>query len=501
MQTQYSPILHTRFRTASTGTALTEFGYDRHRSDVHSTSSWGAQDDSFPERDRSREREWDGASQHLGSSSWADGDRGQSMVESMYSEASQDYDDGSGRYRNPYHDSWRTGDTNFFVNQPGTIPSVIVSDEPGRPDERRDLWSQPPITQMHPAGRTPSAVEGSVNFSHPRVALVTDRATEDRKLEVYKRNQQRPGTAGSSRSAGRSPLSQHESLADGSRPSTSMSSHSMDMSSSVASVASSMLPSQANRSTPPMAQLPGSHSGSSLAASSSRSISPSNAPPRPLRPASPVSLYSHYSYYPMDSPIASPTTPVAPSTSSDSPCTTHLSPNYSPSRLDKSPPTPASQNTKSPPTPVSQHAKPPSAPQPNLENPQTAQDYLQLGIVHHEANRLTESAACFEKSATINGGCGVGMLMWGLAQRHGWGCPQSEAAGFRWLRRAAEVAVEDLEKARAGSDSGAVKSELVLAIYEVGQSFFRGWGVEKDKKMAVVCPSLSCAGLWADLRT
>lgn len=79
----------------------------------------------------------------------------------------------------------------------------------------------------------------------------------------------------------------------------------------------------------------------------------------------------------------------------------------------------------------------------------------------------------------------MGMLMWGLAQRHGWGCPQSESAGFRWLRRAAEVAVEDLEKARAGADSGVVKSELVLAIYEVGQSFFRGWGVEKDKKMAV----------------
>ena len=356
---------------------------------------------------------------------------------------------------------------------PSAIPSVVVSEEPGRPDERHDHWPQPPITQMHPAGRTPSAVQGSVNFSHPRVALVTDRATENRKLEVFKRNQQRPGTAGSSRSAGRSPLSQYESLADVSRPSTSMSSHSRNVSGGAVSATSSMLPSQANRTAPPMAQLPGSRSTPSLplASSSSRSISPSNAPPRPPRPASPVSLYSHYSYYPMDSPIPSPTTPNAPH---DSPATTHLSPNYVPSpHPDKSPPPPA--------------AKPSSAPQPNLDNPQTAQDYLQLGITHHEANRLTESAACFEKSATLDGGCGVGMLMWGLAQRHGWGCPQNEASGFRWLRRAAEVAVEDLEKARAGADSGAVKSELVLAIYEVGQSFFRGWGVEKDKKMAVVC--------------
>jgi hypothetical protein len=98
----------------------------------------------------------------------------------------------------------------------------------------------------------------------------------------------------------------------------------------------------------------------------------------------------------------------------------------------------------------------------------------------------------------------MGMLMWGLAQRHGWGCMQSESKGFSWLRRAAEMALGDLESAKgSGMDRSAVKvrhlaihhqyyshiwnqSEMVLAIYEVGQSFFRGWGVEKDKKMGVV---------------
>jgi hypothetical protein len=39
-------------------------------------------------------------------------------------------------------------------------------------------------------------------------------------------------------------------------------------------------------------------------------------------------------------------------------------------------------------------------------------------------------------------------------------------------------------------ERNAVKSELVLAIYEVGQCFFHGWGVETDKKMAVV--SVKC---------
>lgn len=95
------------------------------------------------------------------------------------------------------------------------------------------------------------------------------------------------------------------------------------------------------------------------------------------------------------------------------------------------------------------------------------------------------------------------MLMWGLALRHGWGVEKSEEKGFKWLKKAAECAVGDLESARKGGEKGGfgslgekgekgkgglgdVKDELVLAIYEVGQSFYRGWGVEKDKKMGVV---------------
>ncbi|KAI0297499.1 hypothetical protein B0F90DRAFT_1619121, partial [Multifurca ochricompacta] len=86
---------------------------------------------------------------------------------------------------------------------------------------------------------------------------------------------------------------------------------------------------------------------------------------------------------------------------------------------------------------------------------------------------------------TTPGGSGVGMLMWGLTLRHGWGCPKNESLGFSWLRRAAEAAVGDLERARTGIDTSAVRGELVLAIYEVGQCFFQGWGVKKDQKMAM----------------
>jgi len=75
------------------------------------------------------------------------------------------------------------------------------------------------------------------------------------------------------------------------------------------------------------------------------------------------------------------------------------------------------------------------------------------------------------------------MLMWGLSLRHAWGCEKDEAKAFKWLKRAAEHSVEDLQGAKEGRE--ALKNELVLAVYEVGQCFFRGWGVTKDKEMGV----------------
>lgn len=87
------------------------------------------------------------------------------------------------------------------------------------------------------------------------------------------------------------------------------------------------------------------------------------------------------------------------------------------------------------------------------------------------------------------------MLMWGLTLRHGWGVAKDEKKGFGWLRKAAEGAVRDLEAARAATATNAtvttekesqdVVQELVLAIYEVGQCYFHGWGVAKDPKTAV----------------
>lgn len=177
---------------------------------------------------------------------------------------------------------------------------------------------------------------------------------------------------------------------------------------------------------PPPAQQPGRSSPSAP-------HPPAMALPRPN---SQNSVYSSYSYYPYDAALPSPS-PSQNATHSN----THLSP------------MPAPAIAIHPPSPSQARDAPPSPAGGSLTNPQTAQDFLQLGIQHHLANELSESAACFEKSATLGGGCGMGMLMWGLTQRHGWGCPQSEARGFKWLRRAAELAVNDLESAKAGMDS------------------------------------------------
>ncbi|PLW06272.1 hypothetical protein PCANC_27762 [Puccinia coronata f. sp. avenae] len=133
---------------------------------------------------------------------------------------------------------------------------------------------------------------------------------------------------------------------------------------------------------------------------------------------------------------------------------------------------------------------------------QTAQDYLQAGIVAHEQGDLERSAGLFERAAREGGGCGAGMLMWGLSLRHGWGCQVHEARAFKWLQKAAESVIDDLDASLLPSSSNiiskspasasadqskddAAKSELTLAIYELGQCFMRGWGCKKDKQLAI----------------
>lgn len=77
-------------------------------------------------------------------------------------------------------------------------------------------------------------------------------------------------------------------------------------------------------------------------------------------------------------------------------------------------------------------------------------DLTELGIDFHESGELERSAWNFEQSAKRNGGCGAGMLMYGLALRHGWGVQVNAPLGFQYLQKAAESVVEDLDRAVSG---------------------------------------------------
>jgi hypothetical protein len=255
-----------------------------------------------------------------------------------------------------------------------------------------------------------------------------------------------------------------------------------------------------------------SHGGSVLPPAPKEVIAlPSSPPPVGPRPGSGLSLYSRYSFYSAgDLPESGAPTPRGWEKNSS---TERLRKegSTSPSRSDSTP-TPTGRKNKGKGKEIDDYSGLPylSVPQPDSTGlgPMSAatdqsgispQECLLLGISHHEADRLEESAYWFEKAANENGGCGVGMFMWGLSLRHAWGVERDERAAFWWLRRAAECAVQDMERAAQARPEGgdasdvekerdrkAVQSELVLAVYEVGQCFFHGWGVETDKKMAVV---------------
>ncbi|PWN22142.1 HCP-like protein, partial [Microstroma glucosiphilum] len=116
-----------------------------------------------------------------------------------------------------------------------------------------------------------------------------------------------------------------------------------------------------------------------------------------------------------------------------------------------------------------------------------AENYLSQGIQYHEQGDLSRSAYYFERSAKVEGGCVVGMCMWGMTLREGWGARKDPRKGFEWIQRAAATAGElmSTSRNRTEADLKAVRSELKLSVYELGKCFCYGWGVKMDKKMAL----------------
>ncbi|KDN41855.1 hypothetical protein K437DRAFT_295478 [Tilletiaria anomala UBC 951] len=118
--------------------------------------------------------------------------------------------------------------------------------------------------------------------------------------------------------------------------------------------------------------------------------------------------------------------------------------------------------------------------------PAVAEEYLSQGITYHEQGDMSRSAFYFERSAKAEGGCVVGMCMWGMALREGWGARKDPRKGFEWIQMAAARAGKmSNNPTRSEGELKAIKSELKLSVYELGKCYCYGWGTKMDKQTAL----------------
>ncbi|KAI9669101.1 MAG: hypothetical protein M1831_000693 [Alyxoria varia] len=108
---------------------------------------------------------------------------------------------------------------------------------------------------------------------------------------------------------------------------------------------------------------------------------------------------------------------------------------------------------------------------------------IQEAIRLHEAGDLENSTVMFGQLANPDGANNaLAQVLYGLALRHGWGIQQDPSRALDYLTFAASnsATVESAALSSGLNSGGAAKGELVLAIYELGNSFRYGWGVQKD---------------------
>ncbi|KAJ5237966.1 hypothetical protein N7489_008057 [Penicillium chrysogenum] len=112
---------------------------------------------------------------------------------------------------------------------------------------------------------------------------------------------------------------------------------------------------------------------------------------------------------------------------------------------------------------------------------------IQEAIRLHESGDLERSTKMFGQLADPNGANNpLSQVLYGLALRHGWGCPVDTARAVTYLSAAAaNSAAVEAEALRAGvNKGGSAKGELVLAMFELANCFRNGWGIAKDPAAA-----------------
>ncbi|POS79907.1 hypothetical protein DHEL01_v201684 [Diaporthe helianthi] len=134
----------------------------------------------------------------------------------------------------------------------------------------------------------------------------------------------------------------------------------------------------------------------------------------------------------------------------------------------------------------------------------SAEEHVSKAIALHEEGKVNESTYHLRYAAKQ--GDPVGMLLFALACRHGWGMRPNQAEAVIWLRKAADFAgieiAEDENNAKEGQHVDVAgrktrKAQLALSIYELGVSHMNGWGIEQDKALALRC--FEIAGSWGDV--
>lgn len=136
------------------------------------------------------------------------------------------------------------------------------------------------------------------------------------------------------------------------------------------------------------------------------------------------------------------------------------------------------------------------------------EQHLEKGIEFHNSGSLSKST--YHLRLAARAGLPTAMLLYALACRHGWGMRPNQTEGVSWLKRAVDssslefmadndplsVVAPGQKQVPMTAEQKTRKAQFALAIYELGMSYMNGWGIPKDKSLALRC--FEIAGSWGD---